>query len=128
MATGMTSPLAVTQKGEAQTVSGSALIKQLLITALRDCSSENPFQDLGIGDKLIFDVLDPKTIARLTVRIQQIFARFQGEQLAKLIPGGQGLTFSREEEGELSAMIKYVDLETDKPDEFTIGHDANGWS
>lgn len=125
---GLKSPLQASVQGTAVLVSGSDLVKQIILTALRDCSSLNPFQDLGISDKNIFDINDDPTVARVRLRIQQIFAVLQIQDLAALIKGEQSITFSRtEEEGALTAVIKYLDLETDKPDEITLSNGGSGW-
>jgi len=127
MATGIASPPQVTPNGGAVTVRGSALTRQLLLTALRDCSSDNPFQKLGVGDENIFDINDQQTVARLKAVIQVIFARFEAQQLARLAMGEKSLEFAHDEEGALSVRISYVDLETDKPETVSLTHNANGW-
>ena len=127
MFVGLKSPLQASVQGTAMLVSGSDLVKQLVLTALRDCSSLNPFQDLGISDRNIFDINDEPTVARVRLRIQQIFAVFQIQELASLVKGEQSIVFSRQEEGALSAQIKYLDLETDKPDEISLSNDGTGW-
>ena len=129
MSTGMLSPLSASKKGGAVTVSGSDLIWQLLVTALRDCSSDNPFQDLGIGDQNIFSLSDQQSIAKLNLAVQRIFLQFEANQLARLVKGDRGIVFSKSVEGRLNCEISYVDLETDKSETLAGSYSANsGWS
>jgi hypothetical protein len=129
MFVGMLSPLSVNRKGGAVTVSGSDLIWQLLITALRDCTSANPFQDLGISDQLIFSIDDQQSVASLNLAIQRIFMQFEANQLARLVKGDRGIVFSKSAEGQLDCEISYVDLETDKNETLSGSYSANsGWS
>ena len=128
MESGIQSPLTVTAKGGASMVSGSDLIRQLLLAALRDCSSANPFQSLGISDRVVFDVADGQTLGQLKVVIQQIFVQFEAQKLARLVRGEDGVILSHNEDGEVIAKVNYIDLETDKPDTVSASHNENGWS
>jgi hypothetical protein len=128
METGLASPLAVTSKGTAVVLTGSDLIKQLLFTALRDCSSGNPFQQLGVSDENIFSISDAQSIAKLRLAVQRVFARFEVQSLARLVPGDTGLVFSKSAEGAVDVQVKYVDLETDKPETVNASYSsAGGW-
>lgn len=119
MPTGLALPIGIGAYGRAKLASGSELMKQLLLSALRECTSENPFQDLGISQKIIFDINDSHAIGEVRIRIKQIFANFEAQRLARLPGGGNSLGFSQSEEGALDVEIGYLDMETDKPD--TIG-------
>jgi len=117
MAIGLAIPVGVNAQGRAKTADRSDFIKQTVLTAIRDCQSRNPFQDLGIDETIIFDINDKITVARIKMRIVEIFSRFEAEALAKLDHGAaeRPLHFEQTAEGELDVHIKYVDLETNRP-------------
>jgi hypothetical protein len=128
MPTGLALPVQIGTYGRAKLVSGSELLRQLLLCSLRDCASENPFQDLGISQRLIFDINDAHAVGEVRTRIKQIFANFEAQRLAKLPGGDNSLIFTQSEEGSLDVEIKYLDLETDKPDTIGLTYSPNvGW-
>jgi hypothetical protein len=128
MPTGLALPVGIGSYGRAKLATGSDMMKQLLMCAIRDCSSENPFQDLGISQRFIFDINDPHAVAEVRIRIKQIFANFEAQRLARLPGGDNSLVFSQTEEGSLDVEIKYLDMETDKPDTIGLNYSPNvGW-
>jgi len=91
---------------------GDDYIKGLLLVALHDCESTNPFQGLGIGNH-IFKLDGPTFRAVVTDRIRNVFKQFKADKLAELAPNGLEFLDS-ESEGEVVLSVKYVDLETDE--------------
>lgn len=132
----MTQGISVTLKG-----SGRGGLKQdkdndhirgLLSVALGEGESDNPFQDLGLGEDMIFDPADPATFTSVRDRIKEIFDDFERAELAKLQarPDNLKVTFDKTApEGGAYGMIVYaVNLETDSPFEMTVFSAPGGFS
>ena len=117
---GLRLPVGPNEKGRAATVTGSEFVRQTLLTAIQDCTSKNPFQDLGVDDEIIYDINDESSMADLMLRLQEIFARFEAQEIARLDNRTTPISFSQDEEGEFNAVIRFVDLEADKPEEITL--------
>lgn len=113
MATGLTLPIAVVN-GRVLRSSGTDQLHKVIMLGLAENDSDNPFQDIGFNHG-VFDVNDPSQAARYTNRIARLFARLEAEGRARLMPGYPKFESVGEE---LIATIKYIDLETDKPQEY----------
>lgn len=115
MPVGMRMPVGVDEQGGAAMSAGSDYIHQLLITALRDCESRNPFQDLGISERNIFDIDDPVTRGRLMTRVKDVFARFEAQSLARLASGSSAIRWAESEaDGEAVLEVQYIDMESNR--------------
>lgn len=109
MPKGLALPLDVNSLGRATVVSGSEQLGKLLIIAIQPCSSDNPFQDLGLPENLIFDINSPTLHGKLNLAIQNIFASFEKEGRARL----RSVNFENvSETQELKVFVEYQDLET----------------
>lgn len=99
-------------------------IRGLLATALGPGESGNPFQDLGLGEDMIFDPADSTTFNDVRDRIKEIFEDFERAELATLQQRQDNLkvTFdSTAPEGGSYGMIVYaVNMETDSPFDMTV--------
>ncbi len=99
-------------------------IRGLLGAALGPGDSDNPFQDLGLGEDMIFDPADSTTFNDVRDRIKEIFEDFERAELATLQKRQDNLkvTFDKTApEGGSYGMIVYaVNLETDSPFEMTV--------
>lgn len=113
MATGLTLPIAVVN-GRVLRSSGTEQLHKVIMLGLSENDSDNPFQDIGFN-RGVFDVNDPSQAARYTNRIVRLFQRLEGEGRAKLTAGYPKFETSGEE---LIVTIKYIDLETDQPQEY----------
>ena len=119
MATGFRIPFK--QDGRTGGVSvddGDDYIRGLLLAALNDCESANPFQDLGIGNHIFkLDESAFRTVAKEKVR--NVFEQFKADKLADLAAGGIEF-LDQEVEGEVLLSIKYIDLETEEVNELEV--------
>lgn len=113
MATGLRLPLGVDERGGAALEEGDDQLSKIISIALAPCGSDNPFQDLGINESIIFDLASPRTQARLKGRIERVFKRLEAEKRAKI----KSLRFDFGD-GELMAKITYINLESDEEKEF----------
>lgn len=119
MSQGLDLPLGADQ-GRARLARGEDQLKKIITLALSDGDSENPFQDLGIGNGNVFDVNDQDLQARLRQRIVAVFRRFSTERRAALAPGSPTFRRGGADGEELIASIKYVNMETTDSDELEI--------
>lgn len=122
MTVGLKIPVGPDKQGRAKTVDGVEYTKQTIITSLRNCESRNPFQDLGLGNTMIFDINDETTTTRIVIRIEEIFASLEIQEIAKLGSSStkQAIEFETIKEGELDVIIRYIDLEVNRPEEITL--------
>jgi hypothetical protein len=108
---GILSPFQATAAGTLAMVSGDDYIRQLILTNLGDCSSENPFQqDLGIAVPNVFqNAGDPAWKARMRKRTETLFNQLHKDNLAKL----KSISYREsEEEGAVVMTIIFKSLET----------------
>lgn len=97
--------------GRLATSSGEDQLQKILALNLSDCSSANPFQDLGIDPSIVFRINDPDTRGLIRARIIQVFKRFETEGRAKL-SDGYPLFLMDSQTQTLMADVKYINLET----------------
>ncbi len=124
MATGLALPIRVFQ-GRAQLAKGEEQLKNIIFLSLCDCSSANPFQDLGIPLEVIFSNADEETQAKVERRIKARFDRFETEERAKLAVGYPRFAVD-EGTGDLFCDIRYVNLETTAEEELNLAFDSDG--
>lgn len=106
MATGIKLPTEVVN-GRLKTIGGDNYIRQLIETAMGDSESENPFQDIGLGETMIFDINDELTESKIERRVADIFISLETDQLARL----ESISFDRDG-STLKMFVSYEDLET----------------
>jgi len=106
MAQGIKLPVTVVE-GRLELLSGDAYINQLVMTALMDGDSDNPFEHTGLGETMIFGINDAMTEGELKAKVKQIFENLEGDQLARL----EKLDFEREGQ-EMFMYVTYTNLET----------------
>jgi len=116
MPTGLKIPVGVDKSGGAAIETNeSAQTKKLLLLALSENDDDNPFQDVGIDEDLIFQVKSPGTRARAERKINRVLERFFDRiRLAPDTP----IQFKEDAEGEIEISFSYVDLLTNKTEEF----------
>ena len=113
VARGIRLPVSI-KHGRIALVSGDEYIRQLMVVAFGDCESDNPFEDLGLGEGMIFGVNDSMTEGEIIARIEMIMEDFAENGLASLIPSDPP-TFEKRE-GELFMELPYINLETQESD------------
>lgn len=107
----------------------NAHIMGLLSTALGNCQSANPFQQLGLGEDMIFDPADPTTFGKVRDKIEEIFQDFERNELAKLQARSDNLKvvpLDMDEGGKYGMLVYAVNLETDAPFQMTVVGGAQG--
>jgi len=114
---GISVPFQGTQTGGLSISSDDEYIRQLIMIALSDCSSDNPFQDIGLGEGHVFQPNTSRTKGQILVRVKKVFDDFELRKLARLNGRPKWLSAV---DGEAKLLISYYNLETDKPDELTI--------
>jgi len=117
MAKGLKIPVGVTATGGTAAVEGEEHNLQLIGTSLSSSESANAWQqEVNLGEDMIFG-LDESTL-RTTIlrRLYQIFEAFEANKLYQL--DRDSIEWSREQDGELTLELRYIDLETDEPRTF----------
>ena len=116
MATGLAVPIRPNSGGGFLTASGDENDRKIIKLSLGDDDNENAFQqDIGLGTEMVFDINDPVSRPRILSRLQAVFQRFEALKRYQLI---QNTIRWTEGEGELILDFKYLNLETDKVEDF----------
>lgn len=100
-------------------ICGDDYIIQTLRLRSGAVSSENPFQDDGIGIRAVFqNISDPGWIAQQRRQIELIFKQFERNNLAKL----RSVSFkpSTTDPSEFEAIIRFLSIETNTEREVPI--------
>lgn len=116
MAAGLSLPIRAIN-GRAAIESGEAQLKKIIMLAIADCDSGNPYQELGIDTLIVFALDDQQVKAFARRRIVDAFKRMEAEGRAQL--DGDAPTFSSKD-GELTCQIKYINLETTAAEELEL--------
>lgn len=120
MARGMKLPVTTNRRGGAELIQGSDYLAQTVRAGLTPNTSRNPFQPgggvaVGVPEDVVLAVNDAKAASRVRQAVKRFFARLRRDELAKLVPGGSGISFRRPYgSGDLTADVRYVDLEADE--------------
>jgi len=114
---GISLPFAGTHTGGLATATDDGYIRQLLLTALSDCSNANPFNDIGLGQDHVFQPNTQRSRGQILVRVRKVFEDFERRKLARL--NGQP-RWGKSEDGVVQLNVSYYNLETDKPEELTL--------
>jgi len=112
---------------------GADYTRQLILVALGNCQSDNPFQDLGIDSEPIFANLSSSGVRGwLSKKFRDIFLSLERQELAKLIK----LEFKEGvedparpasgQEAELTAVVTYLDLEMDLEQDLAVRFPLGG--
>lgn len=117
MSQGTQTPWKADSLGRVVLVENDDYIRDIIGIALGSGDSENPFQDIGLGEEIIFSVNDFVTEATVRRRVEDIFRDLETNGLARLVKPN-GVTFpGTDVEGEMFVVIKFINLETDRVDE-----------
>lgn len=118
MAQGLKLPLA-TKNGRLIKLSGDDYIQQTIVTAFLGSDSDNPFQQIGLGEEMIFDLNDEETAGKIKAKVLLIFDGFENDQLAKLENPEQDVTFTIDGANQYMS-ISYINIETQERQEFDV--------
>src|SRR5438128_1128996 len=110
MSQGLETPVGAEQ-GRARLVQGEDQLKKVIALALSDGDSDNPFQDLGLGNGSIFDINDEDLQAKMRQRVARVFRRFHLERRASLAPGFPTFQPGGADGAELIMTIRYINME-----------------
>ncbi len=89
--------------------------KQLLMTAFGESNDDNPFQDAGMDQGMIFSIDSPGFRARAEKAVMAVIAKFSDRiKLASSAP----MTLTRNDDQEVILSFEYIDLQTDSVQEF----------
>lgn len=119
MAQGLEVPVSAEQ-GRLRIAQGEEQLKKVITLALADGDSDNPFQDLGLGNGSIFDINDQDLQAKMRQRIVRAFRRFQAEGRAMLAQGSPVFRRGGSDGEELYAVIRYINMETTDSEELEL--------
>lgn len=114
MAKGIKLPMRA-KNGRLVLLGGDAYVEQLIFTGLADGESENPFQDLGLGEFMIFGINDKMTDGQIRERVKSMFAILARDQLAAL----EELRFEKDG-ADRKMHLGYKNLETGKRDDIEV--------
>lgn len=99
-------------------------LAKIIAIGLSDCTSSNPFQDLGLPQSIIFDIGDDTTRGLVYDYLERFFTRLERQgraKLTKLAPGSVSKT-----EGETVLAVEYTNLKTRSPKQMTFGFGRTG--
>lgn len=125
MPTGLRMPVGVDGTGGAALSSKDEQNHKIIKIALSDCDSDNAFQDIGLGNWMIFEIDAPEVQARALNIIRRIFRQFRAEQRYKLLE--RTIRFNKTTEGELDLEFKYLDIESDQEATFKASITGGGF-
>jgi len=125
MPTGLRMPVGVDGTGGAALSSRDVQNLKIIKIALSDCDSDNAFQDIGLGNWMIFEIDAPEVQARALNFIRRIFRQFRAEQRYKLLE--RTIQFTKTSEGELDLEFKYLDIESDQEETFKASVTGGGF-
>lgn len=128
MAAGISSPARANGNGGLLIVTKDQHIRSLVGVALGEGDSNNPFQDLGLGEEMIFDIADPGSFNAVADKITRIFQGFEESELAQLQDREDNLSVEELSEGEFNMKVFFVNLQTGQADELGVVGNASGVS
>lgn len=115
MSIGIDYPVKVNVSGGVKKIKESRQLLKLLILALSEGDDENPFQNLGIRSIVIFKINDAATLSEAKLEVEKILSKFKDRiSIDKRNP----IEFFKRNETEIGLKFGYVDLETNKKEEF----------
>jgi len=117
MIQGIRLPISGSGSGGLVLVTDDDYLRQLVMTALADCSSENPFQSIGLGEGHIFKERHSRTKGSILVLVQKIFEDFERRNLARF---KEAVWQAPDADGELWLLVKYWNLETDSEEQMLV--------
>jgi len=116
MATGLRIPVGVNKSGGAAIETDDSRQKQKLLTlAFSEGGDDNPFHTLGLDPGLIFSIKDAQFRGKAKLEIERILSDFEG---LILLDPNEPIKFDFDTLGEVELSFQYVDLETNRPQEF----------
>lgn len=129
MATGLSIPVGVNNKGGANLSSGDENDRKIISLSLGDDDNENAFQqNIGLGVGSIFGVSDELLRSKILRRLNEVFRRFQAQK--RFIIRSDTIKWIKDENQnqELTLEFRYVSIESDEEKLFRQNFDASSGS
>jgi len=115
---GLSVPVRADATGQLVFDDGEDQLKKIIMLNLADGTSDNPFQDLGVGTGSIFAVTDSRRVTYIRERINRLFARLKAEGRAQLASTPEFSVLAGS--GELVVDVRYLNLETEMDGELKL--------
>jgi hypothetical protein len=110
---GIALPFGPDNRGGVALIEGDEYISQLIRVLASNGDSENPFLDVGIGLRAIFQNLDdPAYQAQLRREIEAVFDDLRRAQIAKLLSVSFAPSDDPNNPAEFIATVRYLSIET----------------
>lgn len=116
MANGINIPVKASPAGGAEIVKSSRQKAKILRNALSAGDDKNPFQDLGVKERSVFQLDDAYAAAEIKIEVQRILNKFK--DTIEVNPD-KPITVVRDPEKGFGVEFEWVDLETNEISEFT---------
>jgi hypothetical protein len=123
MPQGLAIPIRTNPTGGLATSEGDAQDHKIISLALGSGESENAFQEIGLGDGMIFDAQDGAARVRIAARLHVIFEEF--ERLRRFKLRSNTIEWV-ERDGELELSFLYVSLEANEERDFRTNFRGGG--
>ena len=107
------------KNGRLELISGDAYKQQLIRVALSNCTNNNPFQDIGLGQFMIFELNTQDVESQIRHRVLKIFESFERDHLMKIRNPHSDIKFFSEG-SEKYMSLDYFDIETQERQEITV--------
>lgn len=116
MSKGMAIPVGVDKSGGARLEDDPQHLNTILNLALQPGDDDNPFQSIGLDERIIFAVNDPAAQGLARNSIERILRKYTDRlQLDQ----SQPITFTKTDQGTLQCSFRYINLDTGKATDFT---------
>jgi len=100
--------------------------RKIIRLALANDDNENPFQQgQGLGDFMVFGINDPGGRGPIMRKISEVFRRFEAQKRYRLITDSVRWEQDSETQ-EMRVFFKFLNLESDRVEDFNMGFDAAG--
>jgi len=119
MPKGISIPLEVSASGGALTVKSDENDKKIIRLALSDDDNENAFQqNIGLGERMIFELDTPSMRSWIVQRTKKIFVMFAAQKRFKLLDDTIMWDDQNSVGGKSMVKFRYLNLESDEEKEF----------
>lgn len=99
-------------------------LAKIIAVGLSDCTSNNPYQNLGMPNAVVFDLNDDTTRGRVYEYLERFFARLQREGRAKLT--SVEVEDEPADSGEMVLVVRYTNIKTRSPKAVSFGMGRTG--
>lgn len=116
---GLVVPVYVAKGGGAATVEGDDQLRKVIELALASGDDDNPFQELGMREDIVFAVDSEGNHGLARQRVRRILAKFSDR--VALDPKSPIVVQSvKGQPGQVRCRFRIINLETDSPEDFDV--------